>query len=301
MSEKRYAERFRRSGLGLVDQLPIAPDYSSMSPGLRLRDYACAELASSIAHLSWRSGRLHEGVHLARKSLRRTQATIELGGSALGSGARLIDRELRRVNRSLSKLRDAHAMLHALDQLLARHAENEHALLVLRRVRRSAARTRAACLRSVLAGDPGLQDRLGVLTTLLAALPALRWATVNAGDVEAAVDRSRMRAEAGGAKARESGRDDDWHAWRRAARRLSQQQRARGDVVTKNAGKREKRLAILLGQAQDYAMLRERTGRKSPLTRDDRQVLRALADDAIAHLRERVAKTAMRDAPTAPA
>lgn len=271
-----------------MDQSLTAPASSPASIGLHLRDYACAELASSIAHLSWRGGRLHEGVHLARKSIRRTRATIQLGGSALGSGARLIDRELRRVNRSLSKLRDAHATLHALDQLVARQAGNEHALRALRRIRGNAARARAACMRSVLAGDPQLRDRLGVLTILLAALPALAWAILDPALVEAAVVRSRLAAEAAGIKARQSGGDEDWHAWRRRSRRLSQQQRARGDVIAKDAGKHEKRLAILLGEVQDYAMLRERAGRKSPFARVDREMLRTLANEAIANLRKRI-------------
>lgn len=283
----------RASAWILVDPSIAAADSPPPPIGLRLRDYACAELASAIAWLSRRAGRLHEGVHLGRKSLRRTRATIALCGPALGSGARLIDRELRRVNRSLSKLRDAHATLHALDQLIARQTDDAHASLVLRRMRRGAARSRAARLRSVLAGDPLLQNRLGVLTTLLAALPALAWTAVNPDAVTAAIAHSRADAEDAGIKARSSGRDEDWHAWRRRARRVSQQQRACGEIVAKETGKREKRLAILLGEAQDYAMLYEGAGRKSTFTRADRQVLRGLAGKAIAHLRERLAKTAM--------
>ncbi|WP_348060554.1 CHAD domain-containing protein [Dokdonella sp.] len=283
-----------------MDQPSSVPASSQESIGLHLRDYACAELGSSIAHLSWRGGRLHEGVHLARKSLRRTRATIELGGCALGSGASLIDRELRRANRSLSKLRDAHATLHALDQLVSRNAGDEHALQALRRIRTTAARVRAACLRSVLAGDPRLQDRLGVLAILRAALPALAWAAVDPALVEAAIGRTRLAADDAGAKACQSGRDDDWHAWRRRARRLSQQQRARGDVIAKSAGKREKRLAILLGEAQDYAMLRERAGRKSPFARDDRDLLRSLATDAIADLRKCVARISTKEPAATP-
>ena len=88
--------------------------------GDRLHAYAAAEMVHAIACLSWHGGRLHAGVHQARKSLRRLRATLALGMPTLGPGARLIDRELRRTNRRLSKLRDAQALVHTLDVLLER-------------------------------------------------------------------------------------------------------------------------------------------------------------------------------------
>ncbi|MBC7990442.1 MAG: hypothetical protein H7Y19_12790, partial [Luteimonas sp.] len=37
------------------------------APGVALRDYAVVELDSAIAGLGWRGGRVHAGVHQARK------------------------------------------------------------------------------------------------------------------------------------------------------------------------------------------------------------------------------------------
>lgn len=258
----------------------------------QLRDYASMQLAGAIACLSWRGARLHTGVHQARKSLRRARAVLALGMPALGPGANLIDRQLRRVNRSLSKLRDAQALITSLDHLLERKADDPETVYALRRVRRSAARARAGRARAMLAKDPQLQRRRALLTTLLAALAALQWNAINTTNVDTALQRSRLRSQVAGTKAHASGHDEDWHHWRRRARRLSQQLRALGDAASDplETEKRGKRLAILLGEAQDYAMVRERCGHKSPFTHTDRRVLRALADKGIARLHARIAK-----------
>jgi CHAD domain-containing protein len=264
-------------------------------PDRQLREYAVAELTRAIACLGWRSARLHTGVHQARKSLRRTRATLALGMPLLGPGADLIDRELRRVNRSLSKLRDAHALVTALDHLIAKHAPaDDDTLHVLRRVRRIAAHARAECAHTALARDAQLQDKRALLATLLAALPALKWDAIDAMHVGVALQRSQIEADTAGAKARAAHHDEDWHRWRRRARRLSQQHRALGDAFARPRadGKHDKQLAVLLGHAQDYAMLREHCGRKSPFTPTDRQALDTLAENKMKRLRERVAARA---------
>ncbi len=257
--------------------------------GLQLHDYASAELARAIACLGWRGSRLHAGVHQARKSLRRTRATLALGATLLGPGARLIDRELRQVNCGLSKLRDAHALAGVLDYLLGRHADDAQALLLLHRARRAAMRDRAARARKVLAKDPQLRARRALLATLLAALHGLPWHLLDADAADAALLHSRVRADAASARAAGSGDADDWHRWRRRARRLSQQQRALDDRAAK-ADKHDKRLAVLLGHAQDYALLCEHCGRGSPFTPSDRASLRALAEQDLGRLRTRIAQ-----------
>ncbi len=271
---------------------------SGAQAGMRLRDYASAELAQAIACLAWRGGRFHSGVHLARKSLRRTRATLALGMPVLGPGAELIDRELRRMNRRLSKLRDAQAVVGTLDLLLGKVDAAESAL-VLRRTRRIAAQARAARARSTLTGDPQLQDKRALLATLHAALPALRWDAVGETDVRTALRLALIRMDAAGARAQVSGRDEDWHRWRRHARRLSQQHRALGDMAALLPATTDlhKRLAVLLGEAQDFALLREHCGKRSVFAPTDRALLRRLTDDGMRRLRERVAKALQADLP----
>ena len=99
------------------------------------------------------------------------------------------------------------------------------------------------------------------------------------------------------------GEDTDWHRWRRRVRRLSQQHRALGDMVAELTAVKDdcKTIAVLLGDAQDYALLRERTGKRSLFTEDDRRVLRLLADRGSERIRARVEqKTQPLGATTAP-
>jgi len=261
--------------------------------GRRLCDYAVNELANAIACLAWRGPRVHAGVHQARKSLRRVRATLALGAPLLGPGVRLVDRELRKINRGLSKLRDAHALAGALDHLLARHAGDAQATPLLQRALRAAERNRAACARRELAADPGLRDRGALLATLLAALRGLPWDLLDAAAAEAGLLRSRADADAASAVAADDGDADDWHRWRRRARRLSQQRRALGNPgAGAGTARHDKRLAILLGEAQDHTLLHEHCGRKSPFAPPDRARLRTWAEQDLARLRARIATLA---------
>ena len=257
-----------------------------------LRNYAASELRRAIACLAWRGPRLHEGVHQARKSLRRTRSVLALGSPALGPGAALIDRECRSMNRRLSTLRDAQALVTTLDHLIGRE-ETAESLLVLRRVRRIAARARAECARLALAGAPDLAGARALLAALLGALLSLPWQTLTDASVRQALQDSVVRAEEAGQRARTSSRAPDWHRWRRRARRVSQQYRALGDFVEHSGVKKHSKvLAVLLGEAQDYALLREYSRRGSMFAETDRKVLRALGASGMQHLRERIATSA---------
>ena len=286
----------------LVQRGERAAAPSNASDGIALRDYGAAELDAALAHLAWRGGRLHEGVHQARKSLRRARAVLALGMPALGPGAELLAREFGRLNRRLSKLRDAQALVEVLDRLIGKTDEAEFAS-VLRRARRIAASARAARAREMLTADPGLADRRALLTTLRAAFPALSWNTLTEEAVRKALTRSEVRVEQARVRALADGKDTDWHRWRRRVRRLSQQHRALGEMVAEMTKVKDdcKAIAVLLGDAQDYALLRERTGKRSLFTDDDRRVLRLLADRGSERIRARVQqKTQPLVATTAP-
>jgi CHAD domain-containing protein len=290
--------RYARALMAAATEIPIqigerqaaaAPRFFDVTV---LRDYANAELDHAIACLGWRGGRVHEGVHQGRKSLRRTRAVLALGTPVLGPGAALIDREVRRVNRRLSKMRDAQALVETLDRLIKRTKIPDE-LPVLRRARRTAARARAESARHELAEDPGLTQKRALLTTLRAALPALAWDALTETRVSDALDFGLVRIETAGARARAAGRDQDWHRWRRRVRRLSQQHRALGDQIADLgfARKRCKSLAEQLGEAQDYALLREHCGRRSIFSEPDRHVLAALADEGTRRMRERIGRS----------
>ena len=69
--------------------------------------------------------------------------------TALGPGAALVDRELRKANRGLSALRDVQALVETLDRLIAPQLPLD-ILQLLRRARRIAAARRVVAARAAL-------------------------------------------------------------------------------------------------------------------------------------------------------
>lgn len=254
--------------------------------GIALRDYAVAELDAAISRLGWRGGRVHAGVHLARKALRRTRATLSLGEGALGPGAWLIDRELRRLNRGLSSLRDAQALVETLNREIANEDETA-ARPLLARARRMAAAARAGAARAALRTDPAFAGKRALLTTLRAALSGLPWRDLGEIVVRDALARAAARIAQAQVQARASGSDDDWHRWRRRARRYSQQRRAltAAGAMSEHAPAFDKHMTERLGRLQDLVLLVEHCGRGAPFAKRDRALLREYARPRLERLR----------------
>lgn len=260
-------------------------DPAAHPPGRRLRSFASAEIDMALDALGWRGNRIHAGVHLARKGLRRVRATLALGGAALGPGAALVDRELRRLNRDLSELRDAHALVETLDRLLRLPLETEVRTL-LRRARRRAAAARVRVAQQARAEDPDLGGRRSLLRVLRAALRALPWDGLEPEDWRGAVTASLARVARCAERARRSGLDEAWHDWRRRARRLSQQQRAlKAAKLGRDAPKFDKHTIERLGAAQDLNLLLDHCGRRSVFGKADRGALRRYAEGELARSR----------------
>lgn len=262
------------------------PAVPADSPGPALRDYGTAELSAAIQALEARGNRIHEGIHQARKSMRRTRALLALG-DVLGPGAKLIDRKLRRRVRGLSTLRDAHALVETLDRLLDRPCDDvtkRH----LTRARRAAARARAD-----LSKGPdvtaNIAETRALLVMLRAALLGLPWDQIDRSMLEAALAATSHDIDSALERVRRSGRDADWHRWRRRMRRLSQQHRACAAAgVEFMASMFDKSLAEQLGVMQDLTLLLEHCGSGTPFSEQDAEALRQFAQKALSRQRKRV-------------
>src|SRR5688572_23951035 len=99
------------SSIAVDLKVAAAPLLPMPSPGPDLRGYALAELDAALEALGQAGDDIHEGIHRARKGLRRVRATLALGGGILGPGIELLDREIKHLNTGLSGLRDAHALV----------------------------------------------------------------------------------------------------------------------------------------------------------------------------------------------
>jgi len=251
--------------------------------------HAANTLAQAIHVLGWHGARLHAGVHQARKSLRHARAVLALGRSTLGPDGLLIDHQLRRINRSLSGLRDAQALVETLDRLTRKHTAATAALLG--RARRAAMRRRSAQTRLALHDDAGFVNRRTLLAALAAGLAALPWETLTEKELLKSVRHSEAGAKAAARRARRSMHDDDWHRWRRRARRVLQQRRALDELsVSPKAGiDRNRTLTALLGEAQDYALLLDHCNEPSPFAQADREALHVLAKTGARRVRARIA------------
>lgn len=266
------------------------------TPGQALGVYARHELEAAIARLGWRGGRRHAGIHQARKSVRRARAALALGADTLGPGAALVDRELRRINDGLSALRDAQALVETLDRRLSLD-HGAATVRVLRRARRVAAAARAGAARDALALDPGLTGRQAMLGVLCAAMAALPWDAIPDSRLRGSLADSQSRMELARARALGTGDDEDWHRWRRRARRVSQQRRALRSSGLEAGGPIDdaafdKRTTERLGIAQDLNLLLDHCGRRSLFSKPDRRALRQHAAPELARLRRRIRRAA---------
>jgi hypothetical protein len=128
---------------------------------------------------------------------------------------------------------------------------------------------------------------LALLGTRLAELP---WEQVVTAQISQAVAQSSEAARHAAVCALASENDDDWHRWRRRARRLSQQQRLLVNLGWLAGFKRSERtLAGHLGEAQNYSLLIMHCGKGSIFQHDDRLALCKLAETACTELRGKIA------------
>ena len=254
------------------------PDAPSQPLGLRLKTFALTELAEAQALLAKPGGQRHEGVHQARKRLRRTRAALALGRKALGRQGRQLDEDLGRLCRGLSPLRDAQALIEGLQRLPATApgplASALPDMVALASVRRD------DCLARALARDPDFKRRRDRLQAMATRLEALDWDQVKPGAVAKSVARSEARLAKARRRATRHPKDDArWHAMRRRLRRLRQQDHllAALEPDLRPVGSVTADEATVLGEAQDDALLLRHCGSHSPFPPPLRKLLRAEA------------------------
>jgi hypothetical protein len=271
-----------------VKPTPAAkPEAPQLPLGLRLKAFALSELAEAQALLARPGDGRHEGVHQARKRLRRTRAALALGRKALGREGRRLDEDLGRLCRGLSPLRDAQALIEGLQRL---PASGPPALAAaLPEMAALARRRRDDCLARSLARDPDFLRRRHRLQALAMRLEALDWHRVKPGAVAKSVARSEKRLAKARRRATRNPADDArWHAMRRRLRRVRQQDHLLAALQpglrpAENVSAEE---ATVLGEAQDDALLLRHCGSHSPFPPPLRKLLRAEARARLARVRK---------------
>lgn len=256
-----------------------------IEPGERLKAYSLAQIQGSIVCLAWRGARAHEGVHQARKSIRRVRACLALGESALGAGANMLDRELSKICDSLSTLRDAQARVESLNRLLDQHKNHElrNSLLIAKKI---ALLARADAMRNEQASDRYFLTRRERLQVLAAAMPVLPWQHISDVVLFNAVQRTMQACDKAAEIALSRGEVKHWHRLRRRRRRLIQQHTAleHGGIEIPSMAAPDKKLGSLLGEAQDLSVLYDFFRKHSQLSKEDQKRLGLFLKQEFKHL-----------------
>lgn len=267
---------------------PTDPQQSdkTVPVGHALMSYARSQLQNAEDQLARRGLARHDGIHEARKCIRRAKAALAIGRREFGASGRRINDELGRICRGMSLLRDGQALVEALQRL--RKGASGSLQDVLQDAESAARLRRDRLLETTLARDPQLYSRRQRLLLASERLRRLNWESVSTGDVLAAVRRSERRLKKAGRRVQKNMVDNElWHDYRRRLRRLRQQDTLLSALgIDSGLSDRAFRAqADSLGDAQDDVLLIRRCGRDSPFRPEHRRLLRAVARRRLQHTR----------------
>jgi transposase-like protein len=187
----------------------------------------------------------HQDIHAIRKGVIQLRSWLRLVRETMGRHQYdAHNRRLRRISRRLAPVRDARGMLKALATISPATAFPNTRRHLLRRERR-AEKTVAMAMRHVKRG----------LERELAACDRLRPEKIPRADFNVALARLRAEMNAALAAARDAGRTELLHTWRK---RVKNYQHALAFVADKasRGGSSAIRLRRLLGQDHDLALLK---------------------------------------------
>lgn len=202
-------------------RIRLADTGSDVGLGACLAAVARAELLRASEVLGWSGVRRHTGVHEARKAMRRLRSVLAFGRGVFGDAWRALDRAVRRHNRALSRLRDAHAVLGSAARLRRESDAGLHAdwSLAIKPLRQQRDRLLTRSLRE----DPDLGAYRQVLICMIEDVTALPWSQLRAEQVERGLKISLKRVAEAEREARRRPDAERRHGLRRRLRRLRMQ------------------------------------------------------------------------------
>jgi CHAD domain-containing protein len=176
------------------------------------------QLQASREQLDRRANPAEEAVHDARKRVKKARAILFLVEADRGRGVAKSGKRLRSVNRILSGVRDADAMIETLRALHERHPEllSEHAYV---RLRRQLSLRKQAAMRDA-ARDGSWKQAARALRKLERS--ARRWRAAHDGFAALApgIRKTHRRARKALTRATDTSAAADFHEWRKAVKAL---------------------------------------------------------------------------------
>jgi hypothetical protein len=257
--------------------------------GSKLHGFVVRQLQQAEKELTRQGRASHEGIHQARKCMRRARAALALAGPVLDGAAPALGTDIQQTCRALSALRDRQALVEAVDRLSidAPPALGE----LLPGVHSAACRWRDAQMPAPPGNGALLQACRTRLRLVRKQIHRLSWPEVDSATLVASFRRSARRA----AKTRRQlqrkpDSDKRWHAYRRKLRRLHQQRTILLELFALDLklGKRQQLAASLLGEAQDYVLLLEHCRTRPLFDAPARSLIETCAGARLADIRKKV-------------
>jgi|SRR5579884_3717080 len=182
-----------------------------------VRRIVVEEMESAASQLEKPAGpQREEGIHEARKSLKKTRALLRLMKSELGGARKTENTRLREHGRKLSELRDAGAIVNAFDDLLAASPNGKgHDSL-------NAIREGLVARRDQAMDQAGIEERLkGMAKSFRAIAKGVKsWPLKTDGyaAIKSGLEASFRAGRKAMARAERQPRPENFHEWRKRAK-----------------------------------------------------------------------------------
>lgn len=182
------------------------------------------QLTQAVEVLSAHEGSLEEPVHEARRCIKRVRSVLRLIKPAIPNTYASENRRLRDVGRSLSELRDSHALLQTLMELEeeAKERQSEESGQRAFADAHTFLENRGQQIAQTM-GEGGIDDSISRLRQALSRIEKLRYVKVNPRGISKSIYRTVKRGRKAFAAAENDGDSEQFHQWRKRAKDLRYQ------------------------------------------------------------------------------
>lgn len=228
-----------------------------------IRRILSEQLSRAVEVLSQPGDSLERAVHEARRCIKRARSVLRLVKFAIPKTYTRENSRLRDVGRSLSELRDSHALLQTFDEL-KEHETREHENESRQRAFEDAHTFLESRGEQIAQGmeQGGMEQSIAGLKNALTHLGKLTYAKVDAHGITKSLYKSVKRGMKTFAAAKDDPEPEKFHEWRKRAKDLRYQLSLLSDLRPDLQGysRSAKELEQLLGDDHNLAVLAQLLG-----------------------------------------
>ena len=225
-----------------------------------IRRILAEQLTRAIQVLNHPGHPLDEAVHEARRCLKRARSVLRLVKFAIPNVYARENGRLRDVGRSLSELRDSHALIQTLEAVGGAPKKRQATADGQRALREAHTFLESRGHQIAKAMDEGgMENAVAQLNQALVDVKKLSFAMVDSLGIQKSLYRSVKRGMKAFAAAQSDGEADKFHDWRKRAKDLRYQLSLFAELHPKleRHSKSAKKLEQLLGDDHNLAILKD--------------------------------------------